>query len=231
MSLNYESSNKGNLAASGRVTGSAWNSLATAGGAAAAIAGGLFLIAAFELGVAALSPGAVKGWLALIQHNWLVVIFKLHAGLAGVQSGDLYRLNLLDLALLILIGVAYLGLYAALRKTSQIWSIIAVIMPFLGIVLFVLTKSAGRSAVMGAGLVISIVMSRSAIFNKFIAWMGLLASAFLLLGDVSLSMVNSQFIAALTGIGYVLLIIWLFLIALRLIYFASHPGDTLLRAV
>ena len=43
--------------------------------------------------IAGLRLGTPNGWLSLFQDNWLVVIFKLHAGFNGVQSDLLHVLN------------------------------------------------------------------------------------------------------------------------------------------
>ena len=193
-----------------------WNRLYTLSGAAALISGVLLLIAVVDLIITGFQPAASNGWFALYPDNWLAVIFKLHAGFEDVQPDLLYVLNFLDIALMALIGTVFFGLYAALRKSSRIWSIVALAQPFLGIALFIATKSAGRSGVMGAVLVISIVILRSTIFNKLTAYAGMLSSILLLVGDVSLSITRSDIIAILTGIGYILLIAWLFLIAQRL---------------
>ena len=191
-------------------------------GAAALIVGTLLLIAVISLIITVLQPNPTVGWLSALENNWLVVIFKLHAGFSGVQSGLLHVLNLLDIAILALVGVMYLGLYAALRRTSRIWSIIAAIQPFLGIVLFLATRTAGRSGVMGAGLVISIVMLRSDIFKKFTAYVGILASVLLLVGDFSVGAIPPLGITAmLFGIGYMLFITWYFLNAQRLFQLGS----------
>jgi len=70
---------------------------------------------------------------------------------------------------------------------------------------------------MGAGLVISLVMLRSNIFGKVIAFVGILASVLLLIGDLSTTAnSHSNIIAILIGIGYVLLMTWFFLIARKL---------------
>ena len=196
--------------------GSRWNWLYKAGGTAALITGVLFLIAIIDLINTGFQPGTINGWLSLFQNNWLIVIFKLHAGFNGVQPDLLYVLNLLDIVIMALVGTMYLGLYAALRRTSKVWSIIALVQPFLGIVIFIATKTAGRSGVMGAGLVISFVMLRSSIFGKETAYMGILASALLLVGDFSVSITHSNIVAILTGIGYMLLTTWFFLVGRRL---------------
>jgi hypothetical protein len=193
-----------------------WIWLYKLGALAALMAGALVLMPIIELVITRFQPGTVNRWSSLLQNNWLVVIFKLHAGLEGVQPSLLYILNPLDIALMALIGTMYLGLYAALRRTSKIWSIVALAQPFLGIVIFMATRSAGRSGVMGAGLVISIVMLRSRIFNKVTAYMGILSSSLLFVGDISVGISQSYIFAILTAIGYVLLTAWFFLIAQRL---------------
>lgn len=201
---------------------SRWNWLYRIGGTAALIAGVLFLIAVFDLIITWLQLGTTNGWLSPFQNNWLAVIFKLHAGFGGVQIDLLHVLNFLDIAILALVGTMYLGLYAALRRTSRIWSSVALALPFLGIVLFIATKTAGRSSVMGAGLVISVVMLRNNIFNKVTVSMGILASVLLLVGDFSAGVLHSNIITILFGIGYVLLMTWLFLISRRL-FQLGHP--------
>jgi hypothetical protein len=66
-------------------------------------------------------------------------------------------------------------------------------------------------------LVVSAVMLRSKIFNKAIAYMGILASVLLLAGDFSAGiMPPSKIFAALFGIGYVLMMGWFYMVAQRL---------------
>jgi len=206
------------------ITDTRWHWLYKLSGEAALGAGVLLLIAAVDFIITGFRYGAINGWLALFQNNWLVVIIKLHAGLKGVGSNLLDALNLLDVAIMAFIGMAYLGLYTALRRTSKILSLIALVQPFLGIVLFIATKSAGRSGVMGAGLVISFVMLRSHIFSKMTASLGILSSVLLLFGDISVGIAHSYIIAILTGFGYVLLTMWFFMIAQRL--FQLGQGDS-----
>jgi hypothetical protein len=191
-------------------------SLYITGGAAALISGVLFLISAISFIISCLWPAVNIGWLSLIQCNWLIVIFKLLAGFSGAHAGLLHVLNLLDIFILALVGITCLGLFAALRKLSKIWSIIALAIPFLGIILFIATKVAGRSAVMAAVLVISFVMQRSNIFGKLTIYIGIFASMLLLVGDINAGIIHSNIIVALFGTGYVLLTTWFFLIAQRL---------------
>lgn len=212
-----------NQAANDRIAGLERKGLYNVGGAAALIAAALFLIAAIELLFTRLRPGVTP-----LMDNWLVVIFKLHTGFSGVQIDRLNVFNYLDLALLALVGVTVLGLYAALKDVSKIWSVIALIQPFLGMALFIATKNAGRSSVMGAVMVISVVMLQSNMrssmqgnmrhecFHKGLGYMGILAGVLLFIGDLTAGVLHSNMIAYLFSIGYVLLILWLFLVARRL---------------
>jgi hypothetical protein len=195
-----------------------WNWLYKVSGAAALIAGVLVLIAGIDLITTGLQPSTIYSWLSLFGNNWLILLFKLHAGVNGVHLDHLYVLNLLDIVIMVLVATMFLGLYVALRRASEIWSIIALTQPFLGIVIFIATNSAGRSAVMGAMLVISFVMLRSNTFSNATAYVGILASVLLLVGDVSVSIARSSIIAILIAIGYVLLIIWFFLVGRRLFH-------------
>lgn len=207
-----------------QASGAGWLRLHRIGGQAALMAAALFAIATIDLAASALRPGGGQTWLSPLENNWLVILFKLHARFRDIQPGALYRLNLLDLSILVLVFIAHLGLYAALRKTSKIWPVVALAQPLIGIFLFIVTKSAGRSAVMGAGLVISLVMLRSAIFSKVTAVTGIIASVLLLVGDISAGITLSPGIAALTGVGYLLLIVWFFLVGRRLVSSSPHAG-------
>jgi hypothetical protein len=189
-------------------------SLYLVSGITALVAGLLLLIALISLIISLIQPGAINSWLSLFQNNWLIIIFKLYAGFGGTQINLLHNLDFLNLAILVLVGALLLGLYVALSRTSRIWSTIALAQPFLRIILFIATKTAGRSAVRGAALVISVVMLRSNIFNKVTAYMGIPANVLLLTGDFSAGVIPPlAIVATLVGIGYMLLMTWMFLIA------------------
>jgi hypothetical protein len=193
--------------------------------AAAMIAMLLLLIGVPSLLSSVLPAVGIRSWLSAFQDNWLIVIFKLHAGMPGTRIGMLQGVDLVDSAVLTLAAITHLGLYAALRRTSRTWSVVAAIQPFLGILLFVVTKNAGRSAVMGAGLVVSLVMLRSATFRKTTAYFGIASNVLLLIGDFSASMPPSRVVATLFGLAYVLLIAWFFQVGQRL--FLMGQGTTL----
>jgi lysylphosphatidylglycerol synthetase-like protein (DUF2156 family) len=197
---------------------SRWNWLYKASGMAALIVGLLLFVGLAGLVTPDLDSSSIARWLSPLQNNWLVILLKLNAALHGVQFDLLYGLNPLDLVIMALVIVMHLGLYAALRWSSRVWSMIAAVVPVLGMLLLFVTRIAGRSGVMVAGLIISLVMLRSNVFAKTIAFVGILASSHLLLGDFGTGAnSHSIVVAILMGIGYVLLTIWYFLIGRKLL--------------
>jgi hypothetical protein len=200
-----------------------WNQLYQVSGAAGMLAGGLFLLALAGLIGGTILSGTSSGWFSHIENNWLVLLFKWNAGYSGVRFDQLVGPDAIDLLILALVAILFAGLYAALRQTSRVWSVVAAVQPILGLALFIITGLAGRSAVMGAGLVISFVMLRSRIFGKPTAWIGILACVLLLAGDFG-STADTQFtlLAVFIGIGYVLLTAWFFLVACRLLQIVNR---------
>lgn len=195
-----------------------WNWLFKLGGMAALILLALFLIGVTGITTVGLQPNATNGWFTSFQNNWLIVVYKLNVGFSGVQLDLLNVLNPLDIVIMALFGTMFLALYATLYRTSKIWSIVATSLPFLGIIVFLITNTAGRSGLLIGGLIFSVVMLRSDIFSKVSAYLGILASALLFFaGDIGTAIFSSSIvIAILIGIGYVFWMIWFFLIGRRL---------------
>ncbi|HLO33489.1 MAG TPA: hypothetical protein VK249_30355, partial [Anaerolineales bacterium] len=79
----------------------------------------------------------------------------------------------------------------------------------------------GRSTVMGAELVSSVLMSRSKYFDKFSAYTGILSGLLLLAGDIGAALAPSALLTVLMGVGYVLLTTWFFLTGCRLLQFGQ----------
>jgi hypothetical protein len=171
------------------------------------------LVAAMLLIGAVAFALAVPG---LALRNWLVVLFGINGGAGGLSRDSLRLFNPFDVALLVLVGVTFLGLWPALGRANRTWMAIAVALPFAGIAVLAVTNLAGRSSVMGAGLVIAFLMSRSRA-SKRPACLGILANALLLAGDLATAAFRGLFVAALVGIGYALLIAWFLWIGARLL--------------
>ena len=194
------------------------NWLFTLGGIAALILLALFLIGITRIIAVGSQPNPTTGWFTPLQNNWLIVLFSLNVEFSGVQTNLLNVLNLLDIVIMVLFGMMFLALYAALSHTSKIWSAVATSLPFLGIVIFLITQTAGRSGLLIGGLIFSIIMLGSTIFSKSSAYVGIVASALLFFaGDIGTTIFSaSKIIALFIGVGYVLWMIWFFLIGQRL---------------
>ena len=102
-----------------------------------------------------------------------------------------------------LVATTYLGLYAALRRTSRIWSIIAAVMRFLGIVVFHRNENSRPQRGDGCGAGNLVRHAAEKYLQKVIAYLGILASVLLLAGDFGTTENSaSTIVAVLIGIGY-----------------------------
>ena len=192
-------------------------SLCRLSGSAAVVVALVFTVGLAGVLGAILRSGYPDGWSLPLQDNWLAVIYKLLAGFGGNQAGQLHVVDLLDIVMLALIGVVMLGLFASLSQVSRLWSFLATVSPFAGIVLFLATASIGRSGAICAVLVISIVMLWSTSFRKPLAITGIIAGVLLAIGDISSAAGPSPLMAGLFGLGYVLVTTWFFLVAVSLL--------------
>ena len=184
----------------------------------------LFLNSALSFISSNILAGTNCVWYSTLQNNWLIVIFKLHAGLLNIQDNPLHGLNLLDIIILVVFSVTCLGLYFNLRKSSKIWSLIALIFSLIAIPLFLITQNAGRSTVMLSVLIFSLEMIKDKIYSNVSIYTGILASVFLFTGDLTVG-IHSNFITILFGIGYILLTLWFFLISRKLFWFGNHEKE------
>ncbi|MHB1007061.1 MAG: hypothetical protein ACYC3S_15670 [Chloroflexota bacterium] len=192
-----------------------WEWLYKVGGLAALTISGLFLVG--MVGIVATTTGLTPADSrpAPLQNNWLVVLFSLNAGLGEVRADALSVFCLLDLAIMALFCLVFLALYVALRGASTVWTVVAASLPFLGIPLYLVTSTAGRSGLLLAGLLVSKVLLRANTFDKAGAYIGIVAGSLLLfVGDIGTAVFStSTVIAAVVGIGYVLWVMWLLMVA------------------
>lgn len=188
----------------------------------------LFLIGAISLIIPIVIPETINGYLMLIQNNWLIVLFKLNVFPSEAYL-KLLNLNLLDSIILILAGITFLGLYTTFRPISKTWTIIALAQPFIGMLLFIITKMTGRLGIMAAMIIISFMMLRSDRFRKITAVIGILAGLLLILGDAFTQVTFSLTNSILISIGYTLMVAWFFAIILRLLRLGRLEGKTLLN--
>jgi hypothetical protein len=167
------------------------------------------------------------GGCAAFQNNWLMVLFKINASSSRLPADTLTILNFLDLAIMVLFGILFLCLHAVFQRTHKIGSAIAASLPFLGLILFLITHTAGRSGLLLGGLIFSILMLGNNTFSKGCAWTGIAASSLLFFaGDLGTTFFPpSNVIAALIGIGYGLWGFWFFLVGRSLLHYGTRKSQ------
>ena len=166
------------------------------GVAAAAVA------VALLAGAAGMVLGAVRRW-----WPWLAVLFGFNARYRVVSQDELRGIDTIDVALLVLAGAAYAGFWPGPGTSHVPWMALAVAQPLLGILVLVATRLAGRSGLMGGGLVLSILIlvdGRAPV----VAWVGVSASVLLLVGDFGTTARPSRILAVALALGYALLVVW-----------------------
>jgi hypothetical protein len=149
--------------------------------------------------------------------NWLVVLFQMNSGIGSLPPNPLHILNPLDGALLALVGLTFLGLWPVLSGQHRNWTAIAIALPFIGIPLLLTTGLQGRSAVMGAGVLISALMFVSRNRRRVLGSIGLLANVLLLASDFGTGALAGGLVAPAVAVGYLLLLGWYVLLALSLL--------------
>jgi hypothetical protein len=205
----------------GKPGNSRWEWLYNISGVSALVTGMLLLIGMGSLIASVLQPGIANSWLSFIRDNWLVKIFILHAEFRDI-SADLHGLSLLDMLILIFVSIICFSISTIFKKARKVWSRIAFTLSLIAIILFLVTQIAGRSTVMLAVLIISLIMFGDKTFRKVFSYAGILAGIFLFIGDLTVG-VHSNIITILFGIGYVLLMIWFFLMA-PILYRLGRPS-------
>lgn len=145
---------------------------------------------------------------SIIANNWLLIIFKIHANLIS-NHDSLSGLNLYDISIILTFILVCLALFEKFRYRYKVWFISAIILLISGLAVYISTKLAGRSAFMVSGLIISFLFL---VIQRHVAGVaGILANILLLSGDFTVG-ANTKIIPYLFGLGYLLLIIWIFMI-------------------
>lgn len=159
----------------------------------------------------------------LLSSNWLLTIFKIHTGLISNNPNPLIGINLYDILILTLLLIINSSLFSISQKNNRIWLVISMTLLFLGIIIFILSQLAGRSAFMASGIFISVFLIRFQ--NKTSGLIGIVSNLLLLLGDFTVGP-HLSFIAPLFLFGYILLIIWTFNISKILLQFQFNTTNT-----
>jgi hypothetical protein len=189
------------------------------GGIAALLIVFLFMFGLIGIITTIFGINQTSNWFSELQNNWLVVLFKVNIISSGIHADRLSKVNMLDITIMALMGIMFIGLYITLRTRKNIWAIIATLLPFAGIIVFLLTATAGRSSLMIAGIIISIVILVSTQHSKVFALLGILAGILLFFaGDLGTTIYpGNPIVASCIVIGYSLWIIWFVWIAKKLL--------------
>jgi hypothetical protein len=218
-------------------TDSAWKSLFRIGGIAALIIGVFYTIEIIGVATTGVPPSTVTAWFALLQNNNPLGFFDLFFLDIGAVTFSALMFLALYFALrrinqtyaLIATALAFVSIadyfatntalsmlslsnqYAAAATDAQ-----RSILLMLGQQLLAVNGSTGafmaNTLNCVAGIIISVVMLRSHVFGRLVACVGILANALEVL-----PFVPADYVALVIGIGGVFLVIWYYLIALKLI--------------
>jgi len=149
---------------------------------------------------------------SLISNNWLITILKIHANIVPYGQDLLFGIDLYDIIILALFILVCFSLFKISNYQNKIWFIISISLLILGIIIFIVTKLAGRSAFMVSGIIISSLMFTRGFRNIKAGFIGSIANIHLLVGDFTVGS-HLRIISLLFVIGYILLITWFFLIS------------------
>lgn len=172
----------------------------------------LILFAVFVLGslgilsAVGLAPIA-RARPALIQGNWLVILFRINMPAGGVEPDALRILSPVDLAIMVLFAVLALSLFTVLRRASRVCTVIAAGLPLAGILVYLAMATAGRSALLTSCLLLSAVILRVDASRGPLALVGIGAGVLLFVGgDLATAILPppSTGVAALIAAGRVL---------------------------
>lgn len=171
------------------------------GGFAAAVA-----VVVLPVGVAGLALGVDT------LQPWVAVLFGINARMSGMSMGSLGVVKAIDVAVLALAGIGFAGFWPGPGRPHRVTMALAVLLPVAGIVVLLVSRLAGRSGLMGGALVLSALLI-GARWYRLLGIVGVVANGLLLVGDFGTTGRASVAMAAVVGVGYLLLVAWLAWIA------------------
>jgi hypothetical protein len=150
------------------------------------------------------------------QNNWLINIFKINCSLFQSDISILHIRNYLDIEIMIIFSLFLFGLANITITNSRILILVAILITVLGIIVFLITNTAGRSSVLISIILVSIAIIMNNNYGFFIGLIGIAAGALLFIGGDILTSTfpQSNMIAIFTGIGYISFILWQILIGI-----------------
>ncbi len=149
-------------------------------------------------------------WIESIVDNWLIILLNINLQIGRYNSQSLQELHIIDFIFFFFIGIIFLRLTQRLHMVNKLFTYISLSFPILGVLLLLVTKTAGRSGLLIGALIYSIIMLWSKEFQKALAITGIIGSTLLFFGgDIGTTLLPpNKFVAGIIIIGYLLWIIW-----------------------
>lgn len=162
--------------------------------------------------------------LGLGLRNWIVLLFQINSGIGPTPFSTLRIFNPLDVVILVLVALTFLGLWPGPGARHRVLLSLAVVLPLAGVVVLIVTGEAGRSALMGAGVIVAALMLTSHTFRN-LGYLAFVANVALLIGDLATNGTTTPPVAALIAVGYLLLVTWLTLLGVRMLVSTAIRSD------
>jgi hypothetical protein len=165
----------------------------------------------------------LSNWFRIFDDNWIILFFKMNIGL--VQRESLSTLHMIDFILMILFGFMFIAFFLTLKSKNlifKLFSIFALIGPYLGMILLFTTHSGGRTGLLTGSLIFSILMLINKKFGILTAIIGILANLTILVSCDIFSLNNISKITSISiVIGYILWLLWFFLVSNKYYQFSK----------
>lgn len=160
--------------------------------------------------LAAVTMLAGIGGLVLRRRHWqpwLLVLLGLNTGRPDASHESLRSVEPVDVALLLLAGMVYAAFWPGPGARHEWWMMLAIAQPLLAIAVLLVTRLAGRSGLLGGGLVLSVLLALDD-DGAIVGWLGVVAHLLLLVGDLGTSGAPRRVLAPVIVAGYAGLTVW-----------------------
>jgi len=155
-------------------------------------------------------------WVNDITSTWISLFIKLNLGIAN--RDDIQVLHIIDFIVFILCGTIYF-VYFLLekKKKSVIWfvfTIFALVSFPSGVILLIITHSGGRTGILVASIIFSIITLLNKSIKKLTGIIGVISSVLLLVGCDVLSLNSTNIsVGYMIFVGYCIWVIWFLLLS------------------
>jgi hypothetical protein len=143
-----------------------------------------------------------------MSQNYILRLVQLHIQYDAILEQTLSTVNFLDIFMLVLITLVSISLLSATLKSNKLLAWFAVILPPVGIIMFILTSEIGRTTMFVTVICLSILFLRINDIPKNLPYLGLVSGILILIPDIGFMLGYYPIMGYIMGTGYVLLMIW-----------------------